>query len=401
MSARMPSTLLRALALAALAPMTTPAVGQAGPEPVVEMTSEAPIRPAIDGIFEAFETHPLVGLGEAHLVSQILDFYPAIIRDPRFAREVGHVVVEFGGAAHQAALDRYLNGEEVPYPELRKVWIDTVGWIPAVPGQGYARFFAEVRQVNEALPPERRITVWLGEPPIDWSQIGTREEHRALLNTRESHAAEVIVRNILAKDRKALVIYGAGHLEREPAWEEEVHAMIAAADPGGPMSHRNPTLRHLVEQQYPGSFFVAQIYFGFRDDECTRRFEQRMAAWTLPALALNVAGTPLERELRACQTPRSVNGMRFPPSVPADVQERVRAIVLANDDRDWPLVQDSVLFIAPARDLTVDTPFLEFAFDEEFRAELNRRAELITGAPLPEDWMRSFPASPVPYGGRL
>jgi hypothetical protein len=161
----------------------------------------APVaRPAIDGIFEAFQTHPLVGLGEHHRIAQELDFYAALVRDPRFAREVGNVVVEFGGAAHQDVIDRYVNGEEVPYTELRKVWTDTVGWIPMVSGIGYANFFAEVRGVNRALPPMQRIRVWLGEPVIDWSKIKTHDDWLAVKRTRDIHAAEVIERNIMARD---------------------------------------------------------------------------------------------------------------------------------------------------------------------------------------------------------
>ena len=126
------------------------------------------VTPAMDGIFEAFKTHPLVGIAEHHRVAQELEFYNALVRDPRFAAEVGNVVVEFGGAAHQDIIDRYVNGEDVPYTELRKVWTDTVGWLPVVTTVGYPAFFAQVRETNLALPPEKRIHVWLGEPIIDW-----------------------------------------------------------------------------------------------------------------------------------------------------------------------------------------------------------------------------------------
>lgn len=70
------------------------------------------VQPGFDGIFEAFRTHPLVGLGETHRRAQEIDFYTALIRDPRFARDVGNVVVEFGGAAHQDIIDRYVAGED-------------------------------------------------------------------------------------------------------------------------------------------------------------------------------------------------------------------------------------------------------------------------------------------------
>lgn len=362
---------------------------------------EPAIRPALDGIFEAFDSHPLVGIGEAHQVAQILDFYRDIVQDPRFAQEVGNVVVEFGGAAYQDVIDRYVAGETVPYAELRKVWTETVGWVPAVPSEGYARFFGYVRQTNLMLPPEQRIRVWLGEPPIDWSEIDTTEEYRAIAATRDSHAAEVILKNILAENRKALVIYGGGHLERTNPWELEASALIAEADPGGPMSQgQNATLRDLVEAEYPGSFFVAMSYRGFRDEVCTRRFEERFAEWPMPALAVSVRGTTLEDAMRACLTPFDAGQMRFPPSIPENVQERVRAILSENVDRDRPLLADSVIFYAPAAELTVATQFIEFMLDEEWRAELDRRNRLITGRPLGPQLGNGFPASPVPYGGR-
>ena len=133
---------------------------------------EAPtVVSAIDGILRAFRNHALVAIGDDHNSAQEEDFYGALVRDPRFATEVGNVVVEFGGAAQQDTLERYLNGEPVSYADLRKVWTDVVGWIPTVTGLGYANFFAQVRAVNLGLPPGRRIHVWLGEPPIDWSKI--------------------------------------------------------------------------------------------------------------------------------------------------------------------------------------------------------------------------------------
>ena len=73
--------------------------------------SHAPtVTSAKDGIFAAFQTHPLVGIGDHHGMAQEEDFYAALIRDKRFATEVGNVVVEFGDAAQQGTVDRYLSG---------------------------------------------------------------------------------------------------------------------------------------------------------------------------------------------------------------------------------------------------------------------------------------------------
>ena len=137
------------------------------------------VRGGLDGVFEAFQTHPIVAIGDDHGLTQEVDFYIDLVHDPRFAREVRNIVVEFGDAAQQGTMDRYLNGEDVPYDELRKVWSDTVGWSPAVTSLAYVEFLAQVRTVNATLPTSQRIHVWLGDPPIDWSVTKTRGDVRA------------------------------------------------------------------------------------------------------------------------------------------------------------------------------------------------------------------------------
>jgi hypothetical protein len=202
--ATLANSMLLAAALGHLTSHSAVAQAPASPKPPL-------VQPALDGLFDAFKTHPLVGLSDAHGLAQQQDFYAALVRDPRFAREVGNVVVEFGTAQHQAIIDRYVTGGSVPYAELRKVWSDPVGWNPTVTYIGFANFFAAVRSINLTLPTEQRIRVWLGDPPIDWS-AATERDARAAMRNRDTHAADVIVRNILSKSRKALVIYGGAHL---------------------------------------------------------------------------------------------------------------------------------------------------------------------------------------------
>src|SRR5580700_3059362 len=76
---------------------------------------EPTVRPAIDGILAGFQNHPLVAIGNQEDSAQQEDFYAALVRDPRFARDVGNVVVEFGAGAHQDIIDRYLNGGDVSF----------------------------------------------------------------------------------------------------------------------------------------------------------------------------------------------------------------------------------------------------------------------------------------------
>lgn len=123
------------------------------------------VTSAVDGILAAFQDRPLVGVGDFHGLAQEEDFYASLVRDKRFVKEVGNVVVEFGDAAQQDTIDRYLSGQYVPYEQLRKVWEDNVGWIPTVTALGYIDLYAQVRAVNLGLPPDQRMHVWLGDPP--------------------------------------------------------------------------------------------------------------------------------------------------------------------------------------------------------------------------------------------
>lgn len=237
------------------------------------VTAAPRVQPAVDGILAAFASRRLVGITDMHGNAQEGAFYQDIISDPRFAREVGNVVVEFGGAAHQGIIDRYVAGEEVPYTELRRVWTDTVGWLPGGVAMTYVNFFARVRAINQTLPEGRRIKVWLGEPPIDWSKIKTRADIEPLLWNRIPHVAGVIRREILAKNKKALVIYGGAHF-------------------AGP-------LKHYLEESHPGSLFVVTVNGGYNEPRCNAELGKLMAAWPEPALAAPIRGSTLEAALKA------------------------------------------------------------------------------------------------------
>jgi hypothetical protein len=178
----------------------------------------SPRRPAvavdpIAAILEAFQSHRIVALGEgAHGNEQGLAFRLALIRDPRFAAVVNDIVVENGSARYQDAMDGFLRGE-LPDTVLRDVQENSAVATPGWDRPMYADFFRAVRDLNATRPPERRLRVLLGDPPIDWSTIRNADEYRAILLQRDTHPAEVIQREVIAKSRRALVIYGDGHLQ--------------------------------------------------------------------------------------------------------------------------------------------------------------------------------------------
>ena len=305
------------------------------------------VMPAIDGIFEAFKTHPLVGLGEMHGLAQEFEVYFALVQDPRFADQVGNVILETGSASNQAIVDRYVNGHHVPYAELRKVWADTVGWFPAVTGIGAIRLYAAIRIANAKLPPEKRIKVWLGEPPIDWQTIKTKSDWEPLSKQRDSHPAELARREILANRKKALLIYGVGHFGLYPI----------------------PTLRMLLDKTDPGALFVIAPYVGYAQKDCAARFERHITGWKAPSLAWPIRGSALEADIwtKGCDAFANIPEERFENATRNNVG----------------LTADALLYLGPRASLLRDGTDPDALMDLDYRAELARRYELRTGEPLP------------------
>jgi hypothetical protein len=328
------------------------------------------VRPAIDGILAAFEKRPLVGLGDMHDMAQQEDFFATLIRDPRFAKEVGNVVVEFGTATHQDILDRYINGGSVSYAELRSVWSDVVGWIPTVTGLGYMNFFVQVRTINLSLPPDRRIRVWLGEPVIEWSKVKTLADINPVMSQRDSYPAAIIKHEILAKGKKALVIYGAGHFDM----------------PGMPEEFGIQGLQSLVEDDYPHAFFVVLPYWGFVEKACSAAFEQTYSNWPIPALAFPVRGSTIEDALRkpGCHASPPIPPIRMPNKTKTELAEINAKFAMAQENLMSGMNGDALLYLGPAATLTQTPQEPSIYLDATYRVEINRRNQ-IRGFPLLPD----------------
>jgi len=187
--------------------------------PVPSVPVDAPqAKPAdpIDNILNAFKTYDVVALSEGsnHRCIPGHEFRLALLHDPRFPEMVNDIVVECGNALYQAIMDRYTSGEEVPYDELSQVWMKTTQthgiWNTPI----YYELFKAVRELNKTLPKDHQIRVLLGDPPVD-RENQTDEEYMELAMQRDSYPAGVIEREVIAKSRHALVIYGGMHFLRK------------------------------------------------------------------------------------------------------------------------------------------------------------------------------------------
>jgi hypothetical protein len=180
--------------------------------------SQSPAQPVdpISTIINAFRSHSIVALGEGeHGSEQDQALRLSVIRDPRFATVVNDIVTEKGNSKYQDVMDQFTKGGAVSDRTLREVWENTTVTHTGADSPVYEEFFRAVRSVNDSLPQERRIRVLLGDPPIDWDQVHTFEDVLRWGDQRDFFAADLIRREVLAKGRRALVIYGKMHFERK------------------------------------------------------------------------------------------------------------------------------------------------------------------------------------------
>lgn len=293
-----------------------PSPAPATPAPVVcpEPLSVSPVRspdpiasPAVDGILAMYADVSIVAIGERHGWRLLHDFFAQLVCDPRFARTVDDVVVEFGNSRLQPIIDAYVNGEEVATTELASVWRESTQRSGVWDNPVYAKFFGLIRAVNAGLPAEQRIRVLAGDPPVDYSTVTRFNDCSDLVPTcyeywiqrRDRNFAEVVTREVTAKGRTALLIAGAGHFMR-----------------GNP---DDPEIAQMLDVDYAAPTFVVlpHLGFGVADPVSEARFD----GWPIPGIA-RLNGTWLGA-LDACLLEADVGSQ---PSAPCAGAQTIRDV---------------------------------------------------------------------------
>jgi hypothetical protein len=225
-------------------------------------------RPAVPvdpttAVLDAFRSYSIVALSEGtHGNEQGHGFRLALVRDPRFARVVNDIVVEFGNAKYQEVIDDYVRGEDVDPVSLRNIWQNTTQTTTVWDHPIYEEFFRVVRETNAASPKQYQVRVLLGDPPIDWDKIqGPQDldEWRNWNRQRDRFPAQLMQREVLAKGRRALLIYGWGHLTR-----------------------RNGTIVSLLEA---AGTKVFSVWTNLQDATDLKAIEPEVASWQPPSIA--------------------------------------------------------------------------------------------------------------------
>jgi hypothetical protein len=293
-------------------------------------------------MIRAFDTHPIVALGDLHGCQELYDFIHSLLHNLELKNKANDIVVEFGNSLYQDLADSYVAGKEVPPAELTQIWRNHTN--PKVfDSPVYEQFFQTVRELNQSLPEGNRWRVLLGDPPIDWSKTATNKEWGRMLYRRDAHFAGVVEKEVLAKGRRALLIIGGAHLLRG-------------------IDKENVTGR--VEAQRPGSMFIVIPHSGF--SERNEEIEARLAKWKSGTLAL----------LKSTWLGDLHPGLRWP-------QLKNVKLSAAGDSKEPRLedVADAWLYVGPRESLTEVLPFPGIYRDEYWK-ELNRRNLIMWGKPL-------------------
>ena len=202
-----------------------------------------------------------------------------MIRDPRFAATVNDIVVECGNARYQDVIDRFVRGEDIPDQVLRQVWENTTVTNSVCDSPVYQDLFRSVRAVNARLS-DRQVRVLLGDPPIDWNGVRTFADLLKWGDERDTHLANVIRQEVLAKQRRALVTYGLMHFRRR---NDRIN-YEQLADP------RQQTVVELLEGS--GATKVFTIWTVGRPHADLRNLQSSVGSWPTPSLAF-LRGTVL------------------------------------------------------------------------------------------------------------
>ncbi|MGI8742255.1 MAG: hypothetical protein ACR2NN_06725 [Bryobacteraceae bacterium] len=305
-------------------------------------------------LISQFDKFDLVGLGELHGSLADQELRIRLVRNKDFARKVHNIVVEGLNSLYQDDLDRFIKGDDVPQERLQRVWRDTTQiFAGPVMRTAYEQFLKEVRLANQSAPDSLKVRVFAGDPPINWANVRSHEEFMSFLRNRVDFGAEVIAREILRKQQKALLIFGQGHFTRNQQMKTP-HGFI-------PLT---PTIGWLLDRDFPGRLYVITPIRGALYPD-TPKLERLIGRAKLPVL-LKLKGTAfgaLDPNEFIPAHPSLLLGAPPPPFHPF------------RDGIGMSDVADACIYRGRVADVLV-TPDPVYVADKAYAAELERRARL-------------------------
>ena len=303
------------------------------------------MRDATDVIAEVLGSHRLVLISEHHWSVPVHAQLRRIIADPKITALIDDIVVEFGNPLYQSIIDRYVAGESVPMDSVRLAWRNTTQLL-AWDSPLYERFYESVRALNASRPPDRRIRLLAGDPPIDWSRTARAQDIPRAYGFRDIETIAIIEREVLAKGRRALVIIGEEHVLRttDPA-------------PGAPPKPlERQSLGEALHRRHPGAAFLVATVSGDGS-----RLARAIRRWPNGSMA-TIAGIPLGLAAASVRARDTTSESALTPAPPG--QLRLQDLF------------DAVLYAGPTVE-TLEPPGAVYRGEPDYEREIRRRIQIL------------------------
>jgi len=319
---------------------------------------------ATKAILAAFDQYEVIGMGAAHGNKDLDDFILDLIRNPALPGKNSDIAVECGNSLYQPILDRYIAGDNVALSDVRQVWRNTTQPMCGV-SAFYEQFFPLVRRINQRLPPEKKLRILAGDPPIDWSKVKSRKDLGHFPGQRDTNIASVMENEVLSKYRKALMLFGIVHLYH------------------GGGSDPFPGAVALYEKNYPGVTLVIADHTGFGNWGSLAKYndelEGRLAPWPVPSLVQQMKGTWLADLLDSTYSSGSV---AFMTVVGKDGKTSQSQSSPLRVEKGFSKMVDAYLYLGPRDLLLNETKPAEVFLNKDYMAELQRRGAIMGGGPI-------------------
>jgi hypothetical protein len=318
---------------------------RAGQSAVEHVEAASQVQDAPTLVANALRSHRLVLISEHHWSVPVHEQLRRVIADPAVRALAQDIVIEFGNALYQGLIDRYVAGDTVPMDSLRLAWRNTTQLL-AWDSPLYEQFYRTVRAINAGRPPDQRMRLVAGDPPIDWSRTNRAEDIPRTYGFRDIETVAIIEREVLAKGRRAIVIIGEEHVARTD------RALDAPAKP-----LERQSLGEALHGRHPGMAFLVATVAGNRS-----RLARAIRHWPNGSMA-RIAATPLglaDASVRARDTTASAS-----LSPPAPGSLRLQDLF------------DAVLYAGPL-EATLEPSGATYVNEPDYEREIRRRIRILS-----------------------
>jgi hypothetical protein len=262
------------------------------------------------GIERAFDKHRVVALTDPRTPA-VNGVLVSLMLDPGFRARARVIVYDCCAPRYQALVDRYVNGGDVSFEAVSRVWARSGPPIPR------PNLFVEARRLNRRLPARRRIRILLAHPWAPATRTCRRGRACSVWGDRLDRVVEQVVeKQVFRRHVNALLLAGYEKLDRRRR-------------PANPDGYGFDSAARRIERRHPGSLYLIWAMRVCRIDDSTA--DDVVARWPRPAIA-DIRGTSVgsapETLLWGCVRGSGIRGLPLAkPRADRHVEQDVDAIL--------------------------------------------------------------------------